>query len=311
MRKVNIVFLVGLCVGALAALVVVVATPQRHVVTALGPAPVAAAGTDRSTAEVRDSPAATTSGTTTGSAAAGTAKTKPAGAGKDNTAQALASLVPDGHVSVVVYDRQDKTTVLSVDADRTYTSASLVKLMIAFQALDNGADPARVTEMLERSDDNTASDLWVTYGWGSIVDNAVRRMGLTGTHPPASPGHWGDTQITADDITKIYRYLVEEAPERDRTIILAALHHPTVHGADGIRQFFGIPDAVGPGNFAVKQGWSCCEPDHSIMLHTSGLVYDDRFIVTVLTQQPAAADYTKASAQLTAVVKNLVPLLKK
>ncbi|QRP45681.1 hypothetical protein [Amycolatopsis sp. FDAARGOS 1241] len=213
---------------------------------------------------------------------------------------------------MVVYDRLEKTTVLSVNPDRTYTSASLVKLLIAFQALDHGADPARVTEMLERSDDNTASDLWVTYGWGSIVDNAVTRIELAGTHPPASPGHWGDTQITAGDITKIYRYLMEKAPERDRTIILAALHHPAEHGADGFRQYFGIPDAVGAGNFGVKQGWSCCEPGHSIMLHTSGLVYGDRYLVTVLTQQPGpGSNYPAASDRVTAVVKKLVTLLEK
>ncbi|WIX80346.1 hypothetical protein QRX50_06075 [Amycolatopsis carbonis] len=308
MRKVNILFLVGLCLGALVALVLVVVQPQRHIVTALGPTPVAAAGTETTggqepAPDTSDTPAPTRS---SGASAKSHAPAKP---GADRGKQ-LEKLVPDGHVSVVVYDRRTKSTVISLNPDRTYTSASLVKLMIAFRALDHGAAASTVTEMLERSDDHTASALWTQYGWTSIVDDAVSRMGLKNTRPPASAGHWGDTRITAGDITRIYQYLMDEAPERDRTVILNALHHATEYGADGIRQFFGIPDAFGPGNFAVKQGWSCCEPSDSIMLHTTGLVDDDRFLVTVLTQQPAAADYGKASAKITAVIKNLVSLLR-
>lgn len=304
MRKVNILFLVGLCLGALVALVLVVAEPQRHIVTALGPTPVAAAGTESSTDSVApdtpSSPSPTPSGKTTPSS--GGAKSG------GTTAQALEALVPRGHVSVVVYDRTAGTTLLSVNADRTYTSASLVKLMIAVSALENGTQAGVVKEMLSRSDDDTASALWVANGETNIVESAIQRMGLTGTHPPASPGRWGDTEITAGDITKIYRYLFTKAPADERTIILAALHGATEFGADGFRQYFGIPDALGAGNFAVKQGWSCCRPTR--MLHTSGTVgKNDRYLVTVLTEQPQSVGYATASAQITSVVKNLLPLL--
>ncbi|MET7993807.1 hypothetical protein ABZU76_23190 [Amycolatopsis sp. NPDC005232] len=307
MRKVNILFLVGLCLGALVALVLVVAEPARHVVTALGPTPVAAAGSESSTVSV---PSETPSPTSSSKIPPARNSSTPGGAKpRKPSTQALSALVPRGHVSAVVYDRTTGTTVLSVNADRTYTSASLVKLMIAVSALENGTPAGTVKEMLSRSDDTTASTLWVANGETQIVESAIQRMGLTETHPPASPGRWGDTEITANDVTKIYQYLFTKAPADERTVILAALHAATEFGADGFRQYFGIPDALGPGNFAVKQGWSCCRPTR--MLHTSGLTGDgDRFIVTVLTEQPQSVSYDTASAQITSVVKNLVPLLK-
>ncbi|MEV4596157.1 hypothetical protein AB0K15_01995 [Amycolatopsis sp. NPDC049253] len=306
MRKVNILFLVGLCLGALVALVVVVAEPARHVVTALGPTPIAAADSESSTVSV---PSATPSPTSSGKTAPAHSSSTSGGAKAGKTsAQALAALVPRGHVSAVIYDRTKGTTVLSVNADRAYTSASLVKLMIAVSALDNGTPAGTVKEMLARSDDTTASALWVANGETKIVESAVQRMGLTETRPPASAGRWGDTEITANDITKIYRFLFTKAPAAERTTILAALHGATEFGADGFRQYFGLPDALGPGNFGVKQGWSCCRPTR--MLHTSGVVgTGDRFIVTVLTEQPQSVDYGTASAQITSVVKNLLPLL--
>ncbi|WP_326567759.1 hypothetical protein VSH64_38990 [Amycolatopsis rhabdoformis] len=312
MRKVNILFLVGLCLGALVALVFVVAEPARHIVTALGPTPVAAAGstdTSVSAPPPTSTPPSRTSGSpkTTPSSSAGKPSVDKTGQG-DRTA-ALESLVPQGHVSAVVYDRTTGATTLSVNADRAYTSASLVKLLIAVAALENGNPAGTVKEMLSRSDDTTASTLWVANGETKIVTDAIRTMGLKETHAPTSPGRWGDTEITANDITRIYQYLLTDAPATVRTTILAGLHSATEFGADGFRQYFGIPDAAGPGNFAVKQGWSCCRPTR--MLHTSGLVNGDRYIVTVLTEQPQSVDYDMASDQVTAVVKDLLPLLGK
>ncbi|MGW4483880.1 hypothetical protein ACWEOE_08560 [Amycolatopsis sp. NPDC004368] len=307
MRKVNILFLVGLCLGALVALAVVVAKPERHIVTALGPAPVAAAGSS-STSASTSSPAGP-SPTSSGKIGSGSGKHSTNDSDDRQDAPVLETLVPRGHVSVVVYDRTKNTTVLSLNANRTYTSASLVKLLIAMAALKNGSPAGIVEEMLSRSDDTVASTLWVANGETEIVTDAIRTMGLTGTSPPASAGRWGDTEITAGDITKIYQYLMDKAPEPTRTTILTGLRGATQFGADGFRQYFGIPDALGPGNFAVKQGWSCCRPTR--MLHTSGLVFKDRYIVTVLTEQPEDVDYDTASDQVTKVVKRLLPLLDK
>ncbi|WP_116199526.1 hypothetical protein [Amycolatopsis circi] len=290
MRRANSFLLAGLLLGAVIAFLATEAQPYRQVVTAAGPASeagVISAAADSSTldASPKQSP---------GSAA-------PQRGTELKTE--LPALVPQGHVSVVVYDRAKGTTPISLDAHRHYTSASLVKLMIAFDALDRGTSPATVQEMLSRSDDETASKLWVEGGATRIVQEAVSEMGLAETTPPDDPGRWGDTEITAADITRVYRYLLDRAPAQQRETILRALRHATENGADGFRQYFGIPDALGHASWAVKQGWSCCNPGR--ILHTSGLVKNDQYIVTVLTENPRSVGYETAEAQVTEVVKHL------
>jgi hypothetical protein len=209
----------------------------------------------------------------------------------------LDRMVAGGDVSVVVFDRQAGATTVSVHADRGYTSASLVKLLIALSVLERGGPAPQVQRMLSRSDDDLASRFWTAYGGPSIVTRWAAKIGLTGTRPPADPGRWGDTRITAKDVVRIYQYVLAHAPGA----ILDALRAATERGSDGFRQYFGIPDAAGGRPWAVKQGWSCCRPTR--MLHTSGVVgEDDRYIVAVLSEHPASVDYATASKRVTAVV---------
>jgi hypothetical protein len=213
----------------------------------------------------------------------------------------LDRLVPGGNVSVVVFDRQAGSTTVSAHADRAYTSASLVKLLIALAVVEQGGPVAQVQRMLSRSDDDLASRFWSAYGGPAIVTGWAKKLGLTGTRAPADPGRWGDTRITAKDVVRIYQYVVAHAPGA----ILAALRAATERGSDGFRQYFGIPDAAGDRPWAVKQGWSCCGPTR--MLHTSGLVGEDsRYIVAVLSEHPASVDYATASKRVTAVVSALL-----
>jgi len=132
-------------------------------------------------------------------------------------------------------------------------------------------------------------------------------MGLHATKPPADPGRWGDTEITASDMVRVYRYLTEQAAASGRTTILNALRDATEHGSDGFRQYFGIPDGAKGRSWAVKQGWSCCRPTR--MLHTTGLVDDDRYIVVVLTEHPQAVSDATGSQRVTSVVKSLLSQL--
>ncbi|HEY3710530.1 MAG TPA: hypothetical protein VGL64_14205 [Amycolatopsis sp.] len=281
MRKVNLLLLVGLGRGALTGLTVVVLVPPGHAPSPIAVAEIGrASGKPITTSENPEDP-------------------------ENPSSAALEALLPVGHVSAIVFDRAKGTFALSVNADRTCTSASLVKLLIALEA---GQSPTLVQKMLSRSDDAVASRLWVDGGETSTVTNAVQRMALTGTQPPSSPGRWGDTKITAADIVRIYNYLLDEAPAAAREIILHALLDATEYGSDGFRQYFGIPDAVGGLPWAVKQGWSCCDP--TMMLHTTGLVGKSRYLVVVLTEQPKSVGYDTAKQQITNVVKNLVPLLR-
>ncbi len=213
---------------------------------------------------------------------------------------ALAALVP-GKLSVLVHDRETGKDVVSHRPDAAYTSASLVKLLIALEALQRGEPADEVVEMLSRSDDEVASRLWTKLGGPSIVTRWAARTGMASTRPPADPLHWGSTLVTAADVARCYRYLLDEAPASTREVVLGALGHATERGADGFDQFFGLP-AVVRADRAVKQGWSCCDPGRN--LHTSGLV-GARYVVVVLTAQPAATSWATATQRVTAVVRGL------
>jgi hypothetical protein len=292
MRKLSGIFLVGLCVGAIGAVTVTishgsVAPPKAIAVTEVV--------TTMSESSAAPSPTPTP---------APSPKLSPQPESKVDakvTAAELDRLVPGGNVSVVVFDRQAGSTTVSAHADRGYTSASLVKLLIALAVVEQGGPVAQVQRMLSRSDDDLASRFWSAYGGPAIVTGWAKKLGLTGTRAPADPGRWGDTRITAKDVVRIYQYVVAHAPGA----ILAALRAATERGSDGFRQYFGIPDAAGDRPWAVKQGWSCCGPTR--MLHTSGLVGEDsRYIVAVLSEHPASVDYATASKRVTAVVSALL-----
>jgi len=221
-------------------------------------------------------------------------------------------------LGIMVFDRQTDQVVLEHDADRRFTTASLVKVLIALdwmQQIAGGGRPSaaetrQIKQMLSSSDDPTASELWMAAGGPGIVTRAINRMGLEHTEPPAEPGRWGDTLISAADMVRVYRYLMEEAPAAHREIVLDALRNMTPRGSDGYDQTFGIPDAAGNRPWAVKQGWSCCI-DYLIR-HTSGLVGpDDRYIVVVLTAHslstPKAVADDRTTAVTAAVLRALEP----
>ncbi|SDX18843.1 hypothetical protein SAMN05421504_102598 [Amycolatopsis xylanica] len=220
----------------------------------------------------------------------------------------LSGQVPGGQVGAMVYDRAENKALLAEHADTVFTTASLVKLLIAFDALDKGTSSnATVTQMLSRSDDNIASSLWVANGGQSIVTRWAARMGLARTKPPTDPGHWGSTRTTASDMVKVYRYLMEKASDGIRSVVVTALRKATKAGADGFDQYFGIPNGIDKP-WAVKQGWSCCDPTRN--LHTTGLVgEEDRYIVVILTSRPSSVSWAAGSRQVTAAAQAVEELL--
>ncbi|WP_328615895.1 hypothetical protein OHS18_03530 [Amycolatopsis sp. NBC_00355] len=294
MHRRNVMLLAGLCAGAVVAMLVAAATlhptgPAAASAPALGTAP----------------PLTTSVATTATSAPPPTTHAKPRptpdASGLPSGGE-LAKLLP-GKLSVLVHDRKNGDDLVSYRPDATYTSASLVKLLIAFEALRQGVPAGTVSQMLSRSDDEVASQLWSKLGGPGLVTSWASRIGMTSTRPPVDPGHWGSTVVTASDLVRLYEYLMDKAPETTRQVVLHALDGATEHGADGFDQYFGIPGAVTAADWAVKQGWSCCDPGRD--LHTSGLVAGRRYIVVVLSAQSAGTGWPEASDRVTAVVKAL------
>jgi hypothetical protein len=298
MRKLSGIFLVGLCLGAIGAVVVT----ASHGTSVPKPVAVAEAATTKpDPASVTPAPSPQKAPESAPGGAPESAPEKTPEAGPAVTAADLDRLVRGGDVSAVVFDRQRGAATVSVHADRGYTSASLVKLLIALQVLERNGPAGDVQRMLSRSDDELASRFWMSYGGTSIVTRWAAKLGLTGTRPPADPGRWGDTRLTVSDVVRIYQYLLDQKS----SVIMKALRDATERGSDGFRQYFGIPDAAAGRAWAVKQGWACCRPGRT--LHTSGVLGDDsRYIVVVLTEHPAGVDYATASKRVTEIVSKLL-----
>lgn len=237
--------------------------------------------------------------------------------------------VPAGvRASYVVFDRGAGRVVLERGAKRTFRSASVVKILIALDYLErhraSAADRALLGSMLRSSDDQAATEFWRRGGQGKIIERMAGRAGLAETAPPPAekPGFWGYTALSARDVVKTYRYLLEEAPEAQREFVMGQLRRSTPCGKDGFDQTFGIPRAL-KRPWAVKQGWSgfgdvpaepcrkgarpaAWRPDLGLgrpVLHTTGVVGDK--IVVVLTLQPAGSSFKAAVARITALTRDV------
>ncbi len=250
------------------------------------------------------------------------------------------SVVPsDVTAAFAVYDRALGRTTLSYNAHHRIRSASVVKLLIALDYLESRGpdfeippeDLARLVPMLRSSDDYAASELWVLNGWEKIVVRMAAKLSLDDTAPPVDVGFWGYTALSAADVVKIYRYILDEAHPKFRAFIMGNLHQATTCATDGFDQSFGIPTAI-PGEVAYKQGWSrfgdtpprpCVEPTRKTPLpaakegpdprttapdldltrpamHTTGTYGPaDRKIMAVLTLEPEGTTWDVAAHRTT------------
>ncbi|MCP3798287.1 class A beta-lactamase-related serine hydrolase [Allokutzneria sp. A3M-2-11 16] len=208
-------------------------------------------------------------------------------------------------VSAQVFDRRNGTSLFEEVADRRFRSASLVKLMIAIDALDRGTHgptSTKMTQMLSLSHDAAASEMWVAGGGSKIVRRVAAKLGLN-AEPPQPEGRWGNTMITARDVVKIYDHILDAAPE-----LMPALRSAPAIAADGFDQHFGIPRALNGLPWAIKQGWAA--GGGSMDLHTTGVIGDDdRFIVVVLTKSAGGANWGWGSRMTTEATLALRPLL--
>lgn len=217
------------------------------------------------------------------------------------------SILGDADVSIAIYDRNLNKLVAGWHTEDPFYTESVVKLLIGLDSLDHGQSATRVSEMVSRSDDVTATSLWDSNGGTAILERMSAKIGLHHTTPPGD-GKWGDTRITAGDLLLVYQYILDIAPTSERDVMISAMHHATNLGADGTDQWFGIPYAVGGRTpWAVKQGWACCEPGW--VLNTTGVVGPGyRYIVIVLTSHDnGSGARSEDSAELTKAVSALVP----
>ena len=140
----------------------------------------------------------------------------------------------------------------SLDGDRTYASASVVKVMLLIaylrerrdRDLDHG-DRELLRAMIRRSHNDSATRVRDSVGNGSLTDLA-RRAGMDCFAPSASS--WGSTRICSRDQALLMKRIAELLPERHRTFAMTQLRRIVA------RQRWGIPEVTGWTPY-FKGGW--------------------------------------------------------
>ncbi|MFD9889866.1 hypothetical protein ACFWY9_11045 [Amycolatopsis sp. NPDC059027] len=224
---------------------------------------------------------------------------------------AVKAASPGTEVGFVIRDRDTGRTLAASGADQPYYTASVVKLLIALDVAHSGgwhvpdaATVADLTDMLAGSNDAIASQLWEEDGGGDIVTRMAELIGLTATTPADDPGQWGMARTSPDDVARVYDYLEDTVPHDVAQPVLTALAGARPTADDGYQQYFGIPDGLPGSSWLVKQGWMIL--DSSLVLNTTGVV-DGRYVVALLTEQPAGTADATARAALTAGIAAAAP----
>ncbi|MFB9923096.1 hypothetical protein ACFORO_05510 [Amycolatopsis halotolerans] len=219
--------------------------------------------------------------------------------------KALLSNGNDPRLEIEVVDLDACSVEVSWKADQPQPTASVVKLLIALELIDRSGVPSdddatAVRTMLSASDDRIASRLWQQLGGPAIVRHQAEKLGLAHTSPPADPGQWGSTQMSADDVVAVYRHITSGRSDEEREFLTEALENASRNAADGFDQHFGIPRAFPDAKWAVKQGWGTS--DGRRVLNTTGLVRIESrtFAVAVMSTWNDSMDVSAATKALTA-----------
>ena len=209
--------------------------------------------------------------------------------------------------AVAVLDTATGTLTTAGAATEGFNTASVVKVLLATELLLTGqmtgdtADTALT--MITQSDDDAADALYGLAGGDDVVDLVAAHYGIADLGaPPADPGQWGGTQVTATGLAQLYAALPADA-----TVwpwLSAAMAGATGTAADGTDQSFGIPSVA--ASWAVKQGWMV-GLGPGATYNSTGYVDDDRYVV-VLLSSGAAWQYGRSMAStMTAMAAALLP----
>lgn len=233
-----------------------------------------------------------------------TATAEPSAISNISAADLTAAAAEGGKsdVGVAVMDL-DSGQLVSEQGDQPFYSASLSKLILAVDALQQPLsedDEDLIHRALSVSDDDAMDVLWTRFDGMDAIDRVAAEAGLTGTHAPDDPSQWGEVVITANDMVRLYQYILG-SPVRDT--IVAALSSAQATAADGFDQEFGL---LGMTGIYAKQGWMYYLPS-DVYLHSAG-VLDNRYAVAVLTTNPTGS-WTTARQSINAVTKAVLTKL--
>jgi hypothetical protein len=233
---------------------------------------------------------------------------KQVNAALEEGSEAVKHIDPGVAVGIVMVSRDAPHCTSSHNGTETFPTASVVKLLIAIDVLGSGKSTDgtadRVVRMLSLSDDDIASDLWVHNGGGGIVTRTKSLINLPSLSPPDNPQSWGSTRIDALDVARIWRYILDDAPEAVRGPILTGTGGAKERAADGFDQYFGIPNGLPKASWWIKQGWGTSHGRR--VVNTTGLIGKNKdSILVMLTSHPLDVGYPAATDSVTRGVNAL------
>jgi hypothetical protein len=206
------------------------------------------------------------------------------------------------------------------DGSRRFIAASISKLLLVVDLLErrrssgltiSDADLDLVRRALSTSDDGAMSALWGRYDGPGAIGRVAANLGLLTTRPPQDSSQWGDTQVTAADLTRVWQHVMVEIPPEDRAVIVDALVAASGTAADGFDQFFGLLGQGASANVYAKQAWVPYRPA-GYLLHSVGIVHDIRtghnYAIAMLSIQ-SHIDAQSARTRLSAVATAMLDAL--
>jgi hypothetical protein len=211
----------------------------------------------------------------------------PAGSALDAASEFAAGR--SGLVSFATIDSRGR--LRGRDINRLYSGASVVKAMVLAAELrrlveaDEPVDPATgslLSAMIRFSDNDAADAIYARVGDAGLLAVAERAR-MTGFE---IAGHWGNAQITAADMARLFAELDRVLPRRHREFGQELL------GSVTAAQSWGIPEAAG-NRWAVrfKGGWL---PDKALV-HQAGELREHggmrEISIAVLTDEQPSHGY--------------------
>jgi len=216
---------------------------------------------------------------------------------------------------VAVLDRNTGQVTVGADGATTFYSASVVKVFTVVDVLHRAEAEQRVLtadqydfvqRALSRSDDNAMNALWDEFGGSRTITEMIGLANLRDTRPPTDPNEWGETLVSARDVVGVYQYALTQLSQIDQITVLGSLASAPDVGADGFDQAFGLLHGPRAPGVAAKQGWMVDGP--LMYLHSAGVT--GRYVVALLSRQPAQVGYQAGKAELSAAATNLVNTLQ-
>jgi hypothetical protein len=225
----------------------------------------------------------------------------------ENAAAALDKAGANIQYGAAVLDRSTGQIRATAGGTTPFYAASVVKLYTVVAILhrvetgDVTLDDSTTDEIqraLSRSDDGAMDALWSNFGGPDTVSEAIALAGLKDSAPPDDPSQWGEATLSARDVIALYDYVLTSMSPSSRELIMNDLLDAQDTGADGFNQAFGLLASPRAPATAAKQGWMWYGSD--LYLHSTGAFGPgERYVVAVLTKNPASAGQSAAETTVT------------